>query len=134
MATCSDTPSHLARSQGRLNAFPSSHRLLRSAEFKRVAQVGRKVNSKHFLIFVVPTQAPPRIGITITKKIDSRAARRNRLRRRVREIFRKLQRSFIQGVDLVVIARSGSAALDLNTISNELIATLERAGILPKKA
>lgn len=122
------------RARPHLQAFPSANRLLRSAEFKRVSQIGRKINSKHFLIFLSPTQGSARIGITITKKIDARSARRNRLRRRIRELFRKVRGSLSQPIDIVIIARNGSQLLDSNTIASELVCALGRAGVLPKQA
>lgn len=114
-------------------AFQSNQRLLRSVEFKRVSQTGRKINSKHFLIFFSPTPNHSRVGITITKKIDPRAARRNRLRRRIRELFRKMRVSFLQQVDLVIIARNGAEALETSSINSELTSALVKSGILPKQ-
>ena len=72
-----------------------------------------------------------RIGITVTKKVDKRAARRNRLKRRVRECFRKTYRRF-QGppVDLVLIARDGATECEYEQVRKELHYLLYQAQIL----
>lgn len=78
-------------------------------------------------------QGTPRLGITITKKVDSRAARRNRFKRRTREFFRKERRYFLQHVDLVVIALEGAAELDYRQLAYELRWGLRKAGVLKPK-
>ena len=71
-----------------------------------------------------------RLGVTVTKKVDKRAARRNRFKRRVREFFRKERRYFLQTVDLVVIALEGAAELDYKQLAYELRWGLRKAGVL----
>ena len=55
-----------------------------------------------------------RIGITATKRIGN-APTRNRIRRLVREAFRTNRSVFPKGCDVVIIAKHGAVAQDLDS-------------------
>lgn len=106
--------------------FPRSHRLRRRAEFLRVQREGKRVHTKHFVLVVMP--GPPvdgpepglrRVGITVTKKVAS-AVGRNRVKRVVREVFRKNRHLFPEGCDVVVIAKSGASELGYEDVREEI--------------
>lgn len=71
-----------------------------------------------------------RLGVIITRKVDKRAARRNRLRRRLREIFRTERHKLTKKVDLVIIARKDAADCRFARIKQEVIGALSRAGYI----
>ncbi len=65
-----------------------------------------------------PTRS--RLGVTVSRRIGN-AVVRNRMKRRVRELFRKAMRAHLPvGMSIVVIARGGAAALESAAISDEL--------------
>lgn len=112
-------------------SFPASQRIKKSREFQRIRDSSRKIFSKHFLMLVARSEASrPRLGITITTKIDKRAAVRNKLKRRIRYIFRTQQESFKNPVDLVVIARQNSQLCSFDELKFEIIGMLRRGGLL----
>lgn len=87
--------------------FGPESRLRRRREFLAVQGAGQKIHLRHFLVFVVHDAAgsrPPRIGITVTKKIGN-AVVRNGIKRRVREAFRHHQGRFAAGTRLVFVAK-----------------------------
>jgi ribonuclease P protein component len=90
-------------------------------EFLEIQRVGRRVPTRHFLVVHVPRgeDAPARLGITVTRKIGI-AVVRNRVKRAVREAFRRERSAFAGGVDLVVIARDGAGRLAPGAIGAEL--------------
>ncbi|MCB0359123.1 MAG: ribonuclease P protein component, partial [Bdellovibrionales bacterium] len=61
---------------------------------------------------------------------DKRAARRNRLKRRIREVFRLSRQFFAEHADVVVIARQGATELPYRSMQRELRHLLIRAGII----
>ncbi len=64
--------------------------------------------------------ARSRLGVTVSRRIGN-AVVRNRVKRRVREIFRKELRAQLPlGTSMVVIARGGTAALASPAIGDEL--------------
>lgn len=85
--------------------FDKKKRLLQAKEFSAVLQ-GRRSYSNHFFrVYVLPNALDtPRLGLTISKKINRHANKRNRIKRMVREWFR-LQQQIFPAVDIVVQAR-----------------------------
>ena len=71
-----------------------------------------------------PNLGHHRLGIMVSRRVGGSVAR-NRIRRRVREIYRTRKKyvrfeSMPEGADIVVVARSGAAELDFNQICEEL--------------
>jgi ribonuclease P protein component len=61
-----------------------------------------------------------RLGITVSRRIG-RAVTRNRIKRRVRECFRRTLRAMVPAqTAMIVIARSGAGAIDSATMLDEL--------------
>ncbi len=65
--------------------------------------------------------ARSRLGVTVSRRIGNAVAR-NRVKRRVRECFRKAIRAELPPLtSIVVIARAGAASLKSPAINDELI-------------
>jgi ribonuclease P protein component len=107
-----------------------SERLLRSVEYQHVAQHGRRAVSNAFVVLVAPGRAgdPPRLGITTSRKVGS-AVGRNRVKRRVREWFRRERGTLPGAVDVVVIARAAATRLEFDELCEGLSALVERAAV-----
>ena len=113
-------------------------RLKRRGDYLRIQATGKKHHASFLMLAVSPKREEDlrfgnqwRIGITITKKVDKRAARRNRLRRRLKECFR-LIRPKLQGqpMDLVLVAKSGACEKDFSQVRSEFRYLLKRAELL----
>src|SRR5271156_828541 len=104
-------------------SFAAADRLHRSAEFLRLQRNGVRFQSPHFVLYAGNLDIEPersRLGVTVSRRIGN-AAVRNRVKRRVRECFRKELRARLPfGTSLVVIARGGAGALGSAAISDEL--------------
>jgi len=86
-------------------------RVRKRREFLQIQSGGRRVSTRHFLVvYVYSGDGPTRLGITVTKKIGN-AVVRNRIKRAVRETFRRNACRTARGASLVVIARDGAGAL-----------------------
>ena len=109
-------------------------RIRKSREFKRVQEKSRRLSSKHFLLLVSEALGPKsRIGITITRKVDPHAVNRNRLKRRLREIFRITYQALRAPFDIVIIARKNATDCEMADIRREILGTLKHAGLLAKE-
>lgn len=116
--------------QPRLTLRPTD-RLKRREEFRRVQDTGKKHHTRHFLVVVLArpdVDGPPRIGVTVTKKVGN-AVQRNRVKRLVREVFRRERARFPMGCDVVFIAKDGAPDLRYDDVLAEVPArwTVRRA-------
>jgi ribonuclease P protein component len=101
--------------------FPREVRIRRSREFREITQVGRRHSSGAFVLLVRPSArcGRSRLGITASRKVGN-AVVRNRVKRRVREWFRRGGQTELPGFDVVVIARTSAAALGGSATFDEL--------------
>jgi ribonuclease P protein component len=100
--------------------FPKSARLRKRPEFVSLSRTGRKVHSPNFIVISKRNErGESRLGITVSGKIGN-ALVRNRIKRLVREFFRRRRHEWFPASDIVVIARKGAAALCSDLIQKEL--------------
>jgi len=113
-------------------SFPRCAHLRASAEFQAVFGEGKRVSGAafrlHVLLIAQATQT--RLGVTVSKRVDKAAVRRNRIRRQIKEVFR-LQRATLQPGDYVVLAKPEAGKLDNAGVRAELLNLFERAKRLP---
>ncbi len=70
-----------------------------------------------------------RIGVTVSKKLG-KAHVRNRVRRRLREVYRLNEDQFQPGWDIVVVARSRAVEAEFSRLTKSYLALAKKAGIL----
>ena len=70
-----------------------------------------------------------RVGITVSKKLG-KAHIRNRVRRRVREVYRLNEAQFAPGWDIVVVVRTRAIKASFEQLTNAYLSLAEKAGIL----
>lgn len=97
--------------------FRKEERLRRRAEFLKVQEQGLKITADCLLALVLPNPAgQTRLGLTVSNKVGN-AVVRNKIRRRLRELYRKRQQALPKGIDLVVIARNSAAQADFASLT-----------------
>lgn len=108
----------------------ASDRVKRRADFRAIQSQGRKIHTPHFILAVLvrapsaeaagtASEAVARLGITVTRKIAG-AVGRNRVKRVMREVFRRNRRLFPSGCDVVAIAKAGAHELGYHEVLAEL--------------
>jgi ribonuclease P protein component len=106
-------------------SFGAADRLHRSAEFIRLQRVGVRSQSSHFVLYAGILETEPersRLGVTVSRRIGN-AVVRNRVKRRIREVYRRVIRDEMPaGTSMVVIARAGAGSLATTAIDIELTA------------
>ena len=70
-----------------------------------------------------------RVGITAGKKLG-KAVVRNRVRRRLREVYRLNEEKFKPGWDIVVVARSRCITASFEKLTDSYLSLAGKAGIL----
>lgn len=134
--------------------FPRRHRLRRRVDFLRVQKRGVKHHTRHFLVFVAPSgllvsvpkpppghvahpddRLPPtRLGVTVTRKVG-KAVDRNRIKRLVREAFRRERRRFDSGLDLVWVAKRDAVRVGFQGVIADMRTLADRLGAsAPRRA
>ena len=111
--------------------FSRSFRLQRTSEFKLVRAFGKTWIGTHLIMVVLyrETDFPSKIGIVTTKRLG-KAVVRNRIRRRIREIFRLNQHQLREGHWVVTIARTSSAFASYQELERDWLRLAKRASIL----
>lgn len=112
---------------GRSQRFPPQYRLRKRREFLALQREGRRETVSHFVVITRPKHSPPsRLGVTTSRKVGG-APTRNRIRRLVREFFRRHRVELGPPRDVLVIARPGSANLCYRNVDDELTRALRLA-------
>lgn len=100
--------------------FPKSARLRKRPQFLNLSRTGSKFHSPNFVVISKSCDgAKSRLGITVSGKVGN-SVMRNRIKRQVREFFRRHQSTLPPATDFLVIARNSAAALANSMISSEL--------------
>lgn len=111
--------------------FPRRAHLRASAEFQAVFGEGKRISGPCFRLQIrlFDEADLARIGLTISKRVSKSAVERNRLRRQMRETFRRL-RPNLPPADYVLIAKPEAAKADNAQLRAELLSLFERARTL----
>ena len=93
-----------------------------------MAQQGRRAVSSAFVVVVARREVsgPARLGITASRRVGSAVAR-NRVKRRIREWFRKERTGWGAPLDVLVIARQRATELEFSELSERLSRLFARA-------
>jgi ribonuclease P protein component len=84
------------------------------------------VSSASFVLFGLPNGCGHcRLGITVTKKTGG-AIRRNRIKRVLRDIFRRKQADLMPAMDLVVNARPQIVDREMKALEEEFLRSFAR--------
>ena len=101
--------------------------------FRRLYSKGKSAAAPTVAVYVRPNRlAKSRLGVTVGTKVG-KAVRRNRVRRRIREIYRVHENRMCSGFDMVVVARVRSAHAPYAEIARDLLRLLDKLGVYQKK-
>ena len=97
------------------NGFPRSVRLISRKDYDRVFARPFRSRDEGFTVLARSNGCKARLGLAIAKRQIASAAKRNRVKRRIRESFRH-HRLELQGIDIVVMAKRGVEAWSTEAI------------------
>ena len=108
------------KSTGSRSDFPKSARLLARKDFLAIQNEGNRCHSRHFVVITSRSgNVRPRLGITASRKFGNAIAR-NKIKRRLREIFRLQQEKLETGYDILIIPKFKARHLSFAQTQNEL--------------
>lgn len=105
--------------------------ILKAKDFRRAYKKGAYFKKEAFVLYIMPNGlGASRIGFSISSKYIKLANVRNKLRRRLRELYRKRKHSLKKGFDIIFIARKGAAQIRRHQELNRIVSALfEKSGI-----
>ncbi len=107
--------------------------LKKNYEFRRLYTKGKSAVTPMMVVYCRPnTSEKGRVGFTVSNKIGH-AVTRNRIRRRLREIYRLNSYRLQGGLDIVVVARSRSAQAEYAQLERAFLSACGRLGVLRKE-
>lgn len=102
-------------------------------EFRRLYAKGRSAVMPSMVLYVRPNrQEQNRIGFTVTVKLGH-AVVRNRVRRRLREVYRLHEDEFRSGLDLIVVARSRSVSASFAELERDFLKAADKLDLLKEE-
>ena len=97
--------------------------------FRRLYSTKGNANS-YFVLYARRNRTDTnRVGVTVGKKLG-KAHIRNRIRRRIREVYRLNEDKFQPGWDIVVVVRSKAIDADFAQLTEAYLTLAKKAGIL----
>jgi ribonuclease P protein component, eubacterial len=98
-----------------------SQSLKKNIDFQEVYKKGNSFANKYLVIYILENSLTiNRLGISVSKKVGNSVVR-HRLTRLIREIYRINEELFLDGLDIVVIARPGAKDKNYNEIESALL-------------
>ena len=109
----------------RAYTFRPREHLRKRQQFLNVFKTGIRKESRHFTCTLVENGLPwRRLGLTVGKRTGNAVAR-NRIKRLLREYFRRNKALFPDSTDIVISARTGAAGLNYTALNQELTGLLQ---------
>jgi ribonuclease P protein component len=110
--------------------FSKDDRLRKRREFEECYSSGVRVSGRHIQVFLLAdppgASSRPRLGISVPRRVGN-SVTRNRVRRRLREIFRRSRPLFPNPARLVVNARPSSGGAAFGELLEDYQSTVTRA-------
>ncbi len=104
--------------------------LKKNYEFKRLYNKGKTAVTPYMVVYALKTQrGHRRVGYTVSTKLG-KAVVRNRVRRRLREIYRLNSDKLICSADIVIVARSRCVDGDYAKMERAFLHACAELGLL----
>ena len=104
--------------------------LKKNYEFHRLYAKGKSAATPFLVVYARKTKRPGnRIGFTVSTKLG-KAVKRNRVRRRLREIYRLHEGRFVPGTELVIVARGRAVTASYRQLESAFLSACGKLGIL----
>jgi len=93
--------------------------LTSSAEFQALFQRGKRIDRSSFLVLWTDTTVPRRVGFAVSRQLN-RAVDRNRIRRRLREAYRRVRGAAPVSVAVIVVGKKRVLDMEFGALVAEL--------------
>ncbi|MDI6715629.1 MAG: ribonuclease P protein component [Actinomycetota bacterium] len=105
-------------------------RITASKDFQAVYKLGKSTANKDLVVYFLKKEGQrSRLGISVSRRIGS-AVVRNKVKRLLKEAFRRNEDKIKGGYDIILIAREAVNEKSFQDIEKTLIDVLAKAGLL----
>jgi ribonuclease P protein component len=128
-------PAFMTELLGPKYTFKRTERIHLQKDFAKTLKFGRRLVHPAILIFVYcrkDSKHVRRLGLITSRKLGS-AVLRNRLKRRLREIFRLNKHTFKPGLDIIMRPKDRCAGLKFSDLNIIVLSLLKKAGAFETK-
>lgn len=104
--------------------------LKKNHEFRRLYSKGKSAVSSYFAVYTrVNRLGKNRLGVTVGTKVG-KAVQRNRVRRRIKEIYRLNEHRLVVGRDIVVVARVKARYAGYRELTRDMLYLFAKLGLM----
>lgn len=101
--------------------LPKNNRLKKKKDFERVFRLGKKIKGDCFYLkFLENNLNKIRVGFVVSKNVSNKATIRNKVKRRMREVVRRMLERLKPGYDVVIVAQRGIEKEDFLKIKKKI--------------
>lgn len=98
-----------------------SESLKKNRDFQFVYRNGKSYGNRYLVLYVMKNDtARNRLGISVSKKVGNSVVR-HRLTRLIRESYRLHEEEFVEGLDMIAVARPGAKGRNFFEIESALL-------------
>lgn len=112
--------------------LPSKNRLLEAKDFEAISRNGSFFSfGEVFLKIKGNNNQETRVGFSVGIKFSPKAVERNRVKRQLREIFRKNIEKIAKGKDIMVsLKKGGKKEFSQNELERDVLGVLKKAKLI----
>jgi ribonuclease P protein component len=101
--------------------------------FREIYSTGKSYANKNLVMYMKRNSTEEnRLGISVSKKVGNSVVR-HRITRLIRESYRLNEHSILEGLDIVVVARTGAKGKNYCEMEGSLLHLLKLHGVLIKQ-
>ncbi|MCY4261820.1 MAG: ribonuclease P protein component [Candidatus Dadabacteria bacterium] len=102
------------------NSFPAKFKIKTSRDFRTIFSQGSRIYSENFILYTKTNSFGfPRLGVSAGRKVSPLSVRRNRIKRVLREVFRKNKPVFYSN-DVVFVVKNDVSNKKFSEICSEI--------------
>lgn len=112
----------------------NNQKISRKKEFDQIFKNGKSAYDKYFLVKILKNnQGQNRYSIIISTKVSKKAVERNKIKRRIKSIFLKLEKKLELGYDVIVVCKKEILDIEYKEINNRMEKIFSKLKLLNEK-